>query len=320
MDTLAAIWRDEPEPKGAPLDFSRPALLDPSQVDGETTPQEAAALFKKHLGWPDWVRLYPKTNLALRAATLEAKNRGFPPKVCYVAPGTGAPLEPAGEPSGVTVLRADWAPDRESLTLAVDQARESGTLLVLDENSTALRLHPGGAREYFGLKGAMAIYGPSLAAGYEIGILAGVGPEPQEPGKDPAPKALAALAATLERFGSEKAAKRMADTGRALAEALEYFAKQSGLIEEIGWTGPDALPRLEGNRLWAFLATAREEGLALSPLVLPDAGFDPDLAAENLWPRLARVFHRMTREDMDGRSPKSWPEAMRNATKRGLEA
>ena len=86
--------------------------------------------------------------------------------------------------------------------------------------------------------------------------------------------------------------------------------KKSGLSREIRWTGPAGLPRLEGSRLWAFLETAREEGLALAPLVLPDPDFDPAEAAQNLWPRLARVFRRMTREDMDGRSPKSWPEAI----------
>ena len=319
MDTFSSIWRDEPAPKGEPLDFSRVALLAPSEVKGEATAEEAARLFMEHLGWAQWVRFYPKTNLALRAAALEAKGRGLSPLISYVAPGSGAPLDPSGGPAGLTVLRADWSPDKVSLSRALAQAKAAGTMVVLDENSTALRLHPDGAGGYFGLRGDMAIYGPSLAAGLDIGILAGVGQAPPEPKKGPEPKALAALALTLERFGKEDDSQKMAGAGAALTSALEYFAEKSQLSKEIGWTGPEGMPRLEGSRLWAFMETAREEGLALAPLIMPDPRFDPSEAAENLWPRLARVFRRMTREDMDERSPKSWPEAMRNVTNRGLE-
>lgn len=301
---LEAIWRDQSVCQAPSLDLTRPALHQGSQP--ASAPEVAQAL-KDLLGWPQWVRLYAKPALAVVAASKLAKARGLEPGILWVAPGTGKPFDPPSGAPGIMMLRADWAPDPQSLLRAQLQARELDLMLVVDESGTGLRLAPGGAVQLHGLSPDVVLYGPSLAGGREFAALAGLGQAPPEPAKAPSPEALAAARATLASVPAQTA--RLEAWGRALALGLDYGKRRAGLDEEIGWEGPLALPRLKGSRLWAFIELAREEGLALEPLVLFDPGLEPELAAQRLWPRLCRATARLRALPLGDKAPRGWADA-----------
>lgn len=321
LQALEHIWESQAKCTGEPLDLTHKYLpetwaLGPDQAP---EPEEAAGLLQNALGWPQWVRLYDRAPFAVRAAAQLAKQSGLAPGVIWVAPGTGSPLPPPGGNPGVAILRADWAPDAQSLHTAADHAVDSGLMLVMDECATALRLPGGGARAHYGLKAGLAIFGPSMAAGRDLAALAGVGPEPPLDQKQPGPEALAALAGILARAGELDIPARLEAWGRALALGLAYYKDKVGLGDEIGLEGPAQMPRLTGERLWAFVQIAQEEGLLLTPLVLFDPSQDPATAPETLWPRLARSAARLKVLPQGDKAPESWPVAYATACGKGSQ-
>jgi hypothetical protein len=312
---LARVWESQSRAEGPALDFTGPRW--PAAWCRGSEPASSAAevsgLLREALGWPEWVRLYAKPALAVVAAARLAVARGLPKGVLWVAPGTGAPLEPPSGPPGVAVLRGDWAPDRGAMLWAQEEIRERGLLYVLDESATAFRLAPGGARERFGLEPDLALYGPALAGGRPFAALAGRGPAP-DPGPEPATEALAAAASLIPRAARSDTAERIAELGRLLFLGLDYFTRRAGLSDEVAWEGPSALPRLKGRRLWAFIELAREEGLGLQPLVFLDPSLEPRQVPERLWPRLARAAARLKVLPEGEKAPLGWRDAAETAT------
>jgi acetylornithine/succinyldiaminopimelate/putrescine aminotransferase len=207
------------------------------------------------------------------------------------------------------MLRADWAPDQDSPALSQGKIRAQGLYLIVDEGTTGLRLARGGAVEHFGLTPDAALYGPALAGGLEFAALAGRGQAPAPPKQEPTPESLAAVAATLDLARELDIPDRLAAWGHALALGLDWFAQRAGVADKLAWEGPLALPRLKGKRLWAFLELCREEGLAMSPLVLLDPSLDPALAPELLWTRLCRAVIRLKALPEGDKAPQGWSEA-----------
>ncbi len=312
---LARVWKNQARPQGPPLDFTGPRWPESWAGPGDAapSPREVAELLREALGWPEWVRLYAKPALAVVAAARLAAARGLPKGVLWVAPGTGAPLEPPSGPPGVAVLRGDWAPDTGAMLWAQEEIQGQGMLYLLDESATAFRLAPGGAREYFGLEPELALYGPALAGGLPFAALAGCGPAP-EPGPEPPAEALAAAAGLIPRAARSETAERIAELGRLLSLGLDYFTRRAGLWEELGWEGPAALPRLKGRRLWAFIELAREEGLGLQPLVFLDPQLSPQEVPDRLWARLARAAARLKVLPEGDKAPLGWRDAARTAS------
>ncbi len=303
---LQEILRQQKPCPGQPLDFSLPGLR------AQPRPASAAELaqsLREFLGWPQWVRLYAKPALAVVAASKLARAQGKPGGVLWVAPGTGAPFEPPCGPSGLAMLRCEWAPGPSALKLAVQDLAAQDLLVVVDEWSTGLRLARGGACQYFGITPQMALYGPPLAGGADFAALAGLGPEPPAAKAAPAEPALAAAMGVLDLARELDLAERCQAWGRALTLGLDWLIGRLGMAEQVGWEGPAQLPRLKGKRLWAFLELCREEGLGLAPLVHADPGLDPGLAPELLWPRLARALIRLRVLPVGEKAPLGWSEA-----------
>lgn len=311
LEGLESVWQSQAPSQSPPLDFTTKHMPQgwSLPVDRVPGPEEMARSLKQALGWPEWVRLYPKAIHAMHAAGALAKEQGFAGGVVWLAPGTGSPLHPPSGSPGLAVLRADWAPNRESLLNDVTDVKALGVPLVLDENICALRLTQAGARQFYGLEAPLSVYGPSLAGGRDLGVLAGIGQAPPQPKKDPSPISLAALAGTLAKTVQMDIPARMTAWGRALRAGMEFYKQQAGLDDEIRLEGPLPLPRLAGSRLWAFLELAREEGLDLNPLVLFDPDADPELAPQSLWPRLARSAARLKVLPKGEKAPASWPSA-----------
>jgi acetylornithine/succinyldiaminopimelate/putrescine aminotransferase len=179
----------------------------------------------------------------------------------------------------------------------------------VDESTTGLRLARGGAVEYFKLSPDAAFYGPLLAGGLNFAALAGRGPAPSVPKAGPSAEGLAAAAATLDLAREIDLPARLAAWGRALALGLDWFTRRAGMADKLACEGPLALPRLKGKRLWAFLELCREEGLAMSPLVLLDAVLDPALAPKLLWTRLCRAVVRLKALPEGEKAPLGWSDA-----------
>ncbi len=185
---LENLWRERPSPTGPGLSGDLEQL--PGEAAGAASPsaEEAAAALADHLGWPEWVRFYPRPLLALKALAEQAGRAGRPRGITHLAPGTGAPLAASRGAAGLAVLRCDWSPDGEAPGRELAAARARGLVVVLDETVTGLRLGPDGARGYYGLAADLALYGPAQAGGRELAALAGRG-EPPEPGPAPDPAA-----------------------------------------------------------------------------------------------------------------------------------
>lgn len=315
---LEEVWHSQAPSRESPLDFTARRLGRPAGQK-PLAPAEAEERLLELLDWAQWVRLYPRPVQALGAVVRLARDRGLPKGILWLAPGTGAPLDPPDGPPGVAVLRADWAPDAESLAREADQARGTGLLMVLDESTTGFRLAPGGARQFYGLAAEFAIYGPALAGGRELAVLAGVGQAPPRPRRLPGDEALAGLGAVLPRLAKGETAQRAEAWGRALILGLEFFARKAGVEGDITVSGPKALPRLDGKRMWAFIQLAKEEGLALTPLVLADLSRDPAQAPRALWPRLARACARLKVLPQGEKAPSSWPQAYAGVVRAGFE-
>ncbi|MDQ6674587.1 MAG: aminotransferase class III-fold pyridoxal phosphate-dependent enzyme, partial [Chloroflexota bacterium] len=68
--------------------------------------------------------------------------------------------------------RPDFQP-REFLHELRRITHASGTALIMDELVTGFRTAPGGAQEYFGVRGDMATYGKVIGGGFPMGVIAG---------------------------------------------------------------------------------------------------------------------------------------------------
>jgi hypothetical protein len=308
-NALAAVWRDQKKVKGPPVDLANP---DWPKAWGETTDpgvDQVAGALQKALAWPSWVRLYTKPAYAVLAASRLAKRRGLSGGVLWMAPGSGAPFgSPQSEP-GVAMLRADWTPHAKAMTLAEEDIRRQGLLMVLDESATGFRLAAGGAREAFALKPDLVLFGQQLAGGLDFAALAGQDEPPTDNAKEPGPQALAMAAGIIPRAAQIATQERLAALGRALVMGLDYYCAKAGLDDEVRWEGPLAMPRLAGRRLWAFMELTKEEGLHLAPMVMPDPTVQLDAAAELIWPRLARAAARLKVLPEGEKAPLGWKDA-----------
>jgi len=319
-EALDLIWRDQAKVKAPEVDFASQAW---PRAWGETEALPAARVaraLQDALQWPDWVALYAKPAQAILAASGLARQRGLGPGALWVAPGCGAPFgTPQGEP-GVAILRADWTPQAKAMTLAQEDIRRRGLVMVLDESATAFRLAPGGARQAYELDPDLAMFGPQLAGGLDFAALAGRGEPPAGRAREPQPEALAVAAGVIARAAQPEVAQRLSDLGRALILGLEYFKARAGLDEEVRWEGPLAMPRLDGRRLWAFMELAKEEGLLLAPVVMPDPRLEPEAAAQAVWPRLARAAARLKVLPEGEKAPLGWRDAAQVSSCRQVSA
>lgn len=311
---LTAIWRDQSPAAGRGLDFTIKAwpqeLADPAGSGHPPAGAEVARKLKEALKWPEWVRLYGKPSLAVVALSRLARSRGLPAGVKWVAPGTGAPFDPPRGAPGVAMLRCDWAPDGDSLVEAKNEAKNQSLMLAVDESVTGFRLSGGGACQYYGLSCDVTLFGPALAAGLDFAALAGKGDPPPQPAKEPSPKALSLALGILSAVSERGFSQRMAELGRSLVLGLRHFAARAGVSDQIRYDGgPWALPRLAGPRLWAFIQLAKEEGLALAPLVILDPTVDTKDASKLIWPRLARAAARLKALPEGAKAPQGWSEA-----------
>ncbi len=306
---LESIWRDQAKVKGPVADFTRQDWPGAWGLAGEIEPEQVAQTLQRALGWPSWVRFYAKPAHAVLAASRLAKERGLSSGVLWMAPGSGAPFSsPQSEP-GVAMLRADWAPDAEAMAQAEKDIRRRGLLMVLDESASGFRLAPGGARQAFKLNPDLALFGTQLAGGMDFAALAGTGEPPASKSKAPGAQALAMAAGIIPRAAQPATQERLTALGRALAIGLNYFCSRAGLGDEFRWEGPLAMPRLDGRRVWAFMELAKEEGLNLAPLVMPDPELPPEAAAELIWPRLARAAARLKVLPEGEKAPLGWRDA-----------
>jgi hypothetical protein len=306
---LESIWSDQAKVAGEPLDFTAQDWPSAWGSNDAVEADQVARALKEALGWPDWVRLYAKPALAVVAASRLAGERGLPSGVTWMAPGSGAPFgTPHGEP-GVALLRADWTPNAQAMAQAERDIRGQGLLMVLDESATGFRLENGGAKQAFDLKPDVVMYGQQLAGGLDFAALAGTGQPPAQPAKQPGSEALSMAAGIIARAAQAETQERLAALGRALLIGLHYFCPRAGLNQEVRWEGPPAMPRLDGRRIWAFMELAKEEGLGLAPVVMPDPAAQPEQVAELLWPRIARAAARLKVLPEGEKAPLGWRDA-----------
>ena len=275
-------------------------------------PERLGRFILDALGWPEWIRFYQKPVQAVAAARDLRRAQDLPAGIVWDAPGTGAALDSSKEMPGISVLRADWAPTPQSLKVAQERAREMGRMVLLDETATAFRLAPGGAREHYSLEPDAVILGPPQACGHQFAALIGRGPEPAESGHAPGPDALAAAMAVVQKAASPDFSAHIVELGRMFYAGLEYYARKAKVEEDLGWHGPPAMPRLEGRRLWAFLALAKEEGLTMRPLLLHDPRLTPEDVAQRMWVRLARACARLRVLPQGDMAPLGWKDAASN--------
>ncbi len=311
---LEAIWSDQSKVTEPAVDFAAQAWPQAWAAPEAPPAAEVAQALQDAMGWPQWVRLYAKPALAVVAASRLAQERGLSRGVKWVAPGCGAPFGSPQDEPGVAMLRADWAPHAAAMTAAEQEIRDERLLLVLDESATGFRLSPGGARQAYGLSPDVVMFGPQLAGGLEFAALAGTGQPPAAPAKEPRPEALAAAGGIIPKAADPEVATRLEALGRALVLGLDYFCPKAGLSDEVRWEGPLAMPRLGGRRLWAFIELAKEEGLGLAPVVMPDPLVEPEAAARQIWPRLARAAARLKVLPEGEKAPLGWRDAAQTTT------
>ncbi len=310
LEILEAVWAKQAPVAGMPVDYSDPALtihLRPALMPED--PAGPEGLFQKLWEWPDWVRVYAKPPQAVLAASRLARSRGLAPGITWVAPGTGAPLDPPKGQPGVAVLRCDWAPAASSALAAASEIRRQGLLLVVDETTTGLRLEGGGACQAFGLEPDLVLWAPCLPAGRTLGLLAGKGEPPPEVGEAPGEHAVHAAVNLLSWAQDVSLPPRLAELGRNLAVGLEFFSGKAGLTDEVALEGPAQLPRLTGRRLWAFMGLCKQEKLTLAPLLMLDPSLNEQDAQELVWPRLARACARIKVLPPGEMAPLGWSDA-----------
>lgn len=307
--TLEDLWRDQAPVAGPTVDLASPQLSRRSPSTPPAAAGDLARAYGRLIGWDGWVTLYPKPPQAIMAASRLAAAAGLPSGVSWMAPGCGAPLEPAGSAPGVAVLRADWAPHAATVQAAAEHVRETGWLLVMDESATGFRLAQRGAAQFYGVTPDLVLWAPALTAKRSMAWLAGRGEPPAQPKGETRPELLAAAADLLDWLGRRDLAGHLAALGRSFLVGLDWACRRVGLTDEVRHNGPAALPRLEGRRFWAFAELAREEGLVLAPLTC----LEPELSIEDMeklvWPRLLRAAARLKALPEGDMAPLGWKDA-----------
>jgi hypothetical protein len=112
----------------------------------------------------------------------------------------------------------------------------------------------------------------------------------------------------LPRLAEPGLADRLTDLGARLVDGLRYYIQITGQNGQVTVSGPPAMPRLEGKRLWAFINLAREEGLGLGPVLMPGLCLEND-GMEHAWRRLARAAARLHILPEGQKGPQGWKEA-----------
>jgi hypothetical protein len=308
---LDEIWQSQAPVELPPVDLSNKnfPLNWASEPGPETLPDAVCRQIKQALGWPDWVRLYPKPIQAVAAARKHARSLGHAGGVVYVAPGTGAPLQPPKSNPGMAVLRADWSPDQLSIQTDQMDIYAAALFLLMDETGTAFRLSPNGATGFYELDPDAVLLGPALAGGLDFAALAGKGQAPEESPRMPSEKALAAVSGVLKKAAKPEFSRNISELGRLFLLGLEYFSNKAGVRDDLKWHGPNAMPRLEGRRMWAFVRLAEEEGLIMQPLILIDPTLDAEQMAKRIWARLARAAARLKVLPEGDMAPLGWRDA-----------
>lgn len=306
--SLAEIWSDQAKSSGPIIGFTSKLIATPDCASGASE-QSVERMIIERLHWPDWARLYAKPPQAIIAAGKWAESRGLPRGVCWMAPGAGAPFDPpAGEP-GVFVLRADWADSAGKIHQAVDQAKEQGGLLIVDESTTGFRLASGGATDAYGLNPDSVLYVLTMPGERKLAVLAGRGDAAPRAKKPPQEDMLNLTAGLMQKISGLDTSAIIAELGRLFCVGFEYFRQMADLTDEVVIEGPVELPIISGRRAWAFLQLAREEGLFIEPLVLFRADMAPSDMPNLVWNRLARAIARLRVLPEGEMAPKGWKEA-----------
>ncbi|MCF8033301.1 MAG: hypothetical protein K9K66_09275 [Desulfarculaceae bacterium] len=309
-ELLRDIWEKQAPDRGPLVDYSDPAMPVPLSVTiNPVPPADVIDSFQALWPWTDWVRLYAKPPQAVLAASRLAAAQGRPKGVAWMAPGTGRALSSPGGDPGVAVLRCDWAPDQAAIQRSVREAGAGNMMLVVDESATGLRLAKGGASAALGLEPDMVLWSPSLPGGRTLGLLAGKGQAPPEPDKEPSAESREVASQILDLAVRDDLPAYLYELGVNLAMGLNYMADRAGLSDEVKLAGPLTMPRLEGRRVWAFMALALEERLKLAPLLMLDLGLDWEDSQELVWPRLARACARLKVLPEGEMAPLGWREA-----------
>jgi glutamate-1-semialdehyde 2,1-aminomutase len=125
---------------------------------------------------------------------------------------------------------------------------EHGIVMILDEVKTGFRIAPGGATEYFGVRGDLMTYAKSIANGYPLAAIGGSKNVMSviEPGRmaqggtycSNGPGVAAALA-TLEVIETTDALQTIAARGRRLMEGIDDVLTEAGF--EHALTGVPAM-------------------------------------------------------------------------------
>ena len=313
---LEEVWQSQAAVKAPPLDFTSknyPAAWAAASEE-QASPEKVCDLIKTSLGWPSWVRLYNKPIQALTAARELARQQVGTAGVVHVAPGTGSPLQPPKGDPGLAVLRADWAPDKQSLLTDQADIRAARLYLLLDECGTAFRMGPNGAAGFYGLAPDAVLMGPGLAAGLDFAALAGVGQAPPQSRRQPGPEALGAALGILQKVRRPDFAGHVAELGRLFIKGLEFFSQKAMVSDDLKWEGPAAMPRLSGRRLWAFIRLAEEEGLIMKPVIQLDPSMELDEVPTRLWGRLARAAARLRVLPEGDMAPLGWRDAAQSTS------
>ncbi|MCB2188676.1 MAG: hypothetical protein KQJ78_19835 [Deltaproteobacteria bacterium] len=306
---LEEIWRSQAAVPGPPVDYTRRELPAPP-APGEMTAETAGELVREALGWPAWTVFFAKPPQAVLAAGQLARQAGCSRGVMWIAPGTGSPLVSGEGEAGLAVLRADWAPAAPTMLAAQEEVRERGMLLMVDESLTGHRLAPGGAVEAFGLEPDLVLYTPALPSRGPLALLAGQGAPPPAPAAVPGPRELAEFAGIWLWARERDLPGQLAMLSRNFQVGLEYFKNLLSLDREVYlMPGNPRMPRIEGQRAWAFMELAREEGLNLSPQLLFDPKLDEAAARSLVWPRLARALARLKVLPVGEMAPLGWKDA-----------
>ncbi len=260
------------------------------------------------MGWGQWAVVMGKGPEAVRALVGMARARGLSPGVEWIAPGTGRALEPPRAKAGVGVVRTDWAWEEAKVQEAIDDARERGLMVVVDESVTGLRLARGGARAFYAIQPDALLFAPQLPSG-RIGVVVGSGPKPSP--RVPAPQALVEeLGAVVHYALTRDIPGTCARLGEMFAEGIRFFKAKAGLSDEVRLE-PAAvqLPRIAGRRAWAFMELAKEEGLVLAPRIMLPTDISEEEFASLVWRRLARAMARLKVLPEGEKAPLGWKDA-----------
>lgn len=202
------------------------------------------------------------------------------------------------------------------LTVVRDLCTRNGTVLVLDEMVTGLKMAVPGASRYFGVEADLYTYGKGISNGYAATALTGKGSIMRLGGLEPdgarklfllstthgaESSGLAAMIATLEIFRDGSVVAENWRRGEALRQRLDAVTSRHGLEEHVAikgypclmaaeFRGPDGTPDDAFRTL--FLQEMIASGILFQGLfVLTPSHGDDELAdTETAWDRACAVY------------------------------